>query len=92
MYLLFSCLRSECGADAKEVQRYVMCRSRSSSVPGLHTLCRGFRAHAFARSVTAAISPSVHGSSSSRQQRRWDIVWSSPQLHSIDVTLVVIPF
>ncbi|KAI0239741.1 hypothetical protein LSAT2_009538 [Lamellibrachia satsuma] len=42
------------------------------------------RAHAFARPVTVTRSSAVQASSSSRQQRRWAIVCSSPQLQLKD--------
>ena len=50
----------------------------------LHTMCCHLRAHAFARSVTVTRSSAVQASSSSRQQRRWAIVCSSPQLQFKD--------
>ena len=44
-------------------------------------MCCNFRAHAFARSVAVMKCSGEQDSSSSRQQVRWAIVCSSPQLH-----------
>ena len=48
----------------------------------LHTTCCPFRVHVFARPATMAGCSNVDGPSSSRQQRTWDIIWSSP--HFVD--------
>ena len=50
----------------------------------LHTMFSHLRAHAFALSVTVARSSAVQALSSRRQERRWAIVYGSPQSQSTD--------
>ena len=70
---------------------YLSCINRLFFFRVLHTMCCHLRAHAFARSVTVSRSSAVQASSSSRQQRRWAIVCSSPQLQFKDWVSSIYP-
>ena len=67
------------------VARSAMIVARSAMIVARSAMIVARSAMIVARSaMIVARSAIVGGSFSSRQQRRWDIVWSSPQSHFVD--------